>query len=66
MEVPQKIKNRQSCDPANLLLNIYPKEMKFKNKTNKKIQPQEFPGSLVVKTQCFHRCGPEFDPWSGN
>lgn len=26
----------------------------------------DFPGDTVVRTQCFHRGGPEFDPWSGN
>lgn len=24
---------------------------------------REFPGSPVVKTWCFHCCGPGFDPW---
>ena len=24
---------------------------------------REFPGSPVVKTWCFHCCGPRFDPW---
>ena len=28
MEVPQKIKNRTTCDPEILLLNIYPKKTK--------------------------------------
>ena len=28
MEVPQKIKNRTTCDPEILLLNIYPKKAK--------------------------------------
>ena len=26
----------------------------------------EFPGGPMVRTQCFHCCGPGFDPWSGN
>ena len=32
MEVPQKIQNRQPCDPANPLLNIYPREMKSQSR----------------------------------
>ena len=24
------------------------------------------PGDSVVKIQCFHDCGPRFDPWLGN
>ena len=26
----------------------------------------EFPGSLVIRTQCFHHCGPGFNSSSGN
>ena len=26
---------------------------------------KEFPGSPLVKTWCFHCCGPRFNPWSG-
>ena len=28
-------------------------------------QLREFPGSAVVRTLCFHCCGPRFNPWSG-
>ena len=27
---------------------------------------REFPGSPVVRTQCFHGRGPGFNPWLGN
>ena len=27
---------------------------------------KEFPGDPLVRTPCFHRQGPGFDPWLGN
>ena len=31
----------------------------------KKAQRRDFPGSLVVRTLCFHGRGHEFSPWLG-
>lgn len=40
------------------VLLVYYKHFEFKNYILR-----EFPGSPVVKTWCFHCCGPGLDPW---
>ena len=34
--------------------------------TQKEMNPRDFPGGQVVKTQCFHCRGCGFNPWLGN